>query len=186
MVGADNASTVVDTVLGDGGDDRLFVFVLPVEQAYPARWSSPAADGSDPIGAGAIGYRGPMAATGSPLHPRPARAAERHGRSGRDPRFYDRCSCLMRELLDALAGSPPPRPFPQIEDSIGWPQRRIALGAPVACPTCATRSSGPPPLPFLDDSRSESGRLGDVDGRARARAVHAARRDLAPARRSLT
>lgn len=35
VVGADHASTVVDTVLADGGD-RSFVFVLPVEQAYPA------------------------------------------------------------------------------------------------------------------------------------------------------
>jgi hypothetical protein len=41
--------------------------------------------------------------------------------------FYDRCSDLMRELLDALAAAPDePRPFPQIEDAMGWPQRRIA------------------------------------------------------------
>jgi hypothetical protein len=42
-------------------------------------------------------------------------------------RFYDRCSDLMRELLDGLARSPDrPRPFPEIEDAIGWPRRRIA------------------------------------------------------------
>jgi nitrogen regulatory protein PII len=35
VVGADHASTVVDTVLKDGGE-RSFVFVVPVEQAYPA------------------------------------------------------------------------------------------------------------------------------------------------------
>jgi hypothetical protein len=35
VVGADHASTVVDTVLKDGGD-RSFVFVVPVEPAYPA------------------------------------------------------------------------------------------------------------------------------------------------------
>jgi len=41
--------------------------------------------------------------------------------------FYDRCSDLMRELLDGLADHPEePRPFPEIEDSIGWPRRRIA------------------------------------------------------------
>jgi hypothetical protein len=41
--------------------------------------------------------------------------------------FYDRCSDLMRELLDGLAATPDrPRPFPEIEDSIGWPRRRIA------------------------------------------------------------
>ena len=33
-------------------------------------------------------------------------------------RFYDRCSDLMRELLDALAEAPDqPRPFPAIEDA---------------------------------------------------------------------
>jgi hypothetical protein len=42
-------------------------------------------------------------------------------------RFYDRCSDLMRELLDGLAQAPDrPRPFPEIEDAIGWPRRRIA------------------------------------------------------------
>jgi hypothetical protein len=42
-------------------------------------------------------------------------------------RFYDRCSDLMRELLDALAAVPDtPRPFPAIEDAMGWPRRRIA------------------------------------------------------------
>jgi hypothetical protein len=42
-------------------------------------------------------------------------------------RFHDRCSDLMRELLAALAEAPErPRTFPQIEDSMGWPRRRIA------------------------------------------------------------
>ena len=42
-------------------------------------------------------------------------------------RFHDRCSDLMRELLDGLAAVPgEPRPFPEIEDAIGWPRRRIA------------------------------------------------------------
>jgi nitrogen regulatory protein PII len=35
VVGADHVPTVVDTMLKDGGD-RSFVFVVPVEQAYPA------------------------------------------------------------------------------------------------------------------------------------------------------
>ena len=34
VVGAEHASTVVETVLRDGSN-RSFVFVLPVEQAYP-------------------------------------------------------------------------------------------------------------------------------------------------------
>ena len=43
------------------------------------------------------------------------------------PRFYDRCSDRMRVLLDGLAAAPDrPRPFPEIEDAIGWPRRRIA------------------------------------------------------------
>jgi hypothetical protein len=46
---------------------------------------------------------------------------------GEIERFYDRCSDLMRELLDGLALAPDrPRPFPEIEDAIGWPRRRIA------------------------------------------------------------
>src|SRR5829696_3333703 len=37
-------------------------------------------------------------------------------------RFHDRCSDLMRQLLDALADAPDrPRTFPQIEETIGWP-----------------------------------------------------------------
>lgn len=35
VVGDDHASTVVETVLKDG-DDRSFVFVVPVEGAYPS------------------------------------------------------------------------------------------------------------------------------------------------------
>jgi nitrogen regulatory protein PII len=35
VVGADHASTVVETVLKDGGE-RTFVFVVAVESAYPA------------------------------------------------------------------------------------------------------------------------------------------------------
>jgi nitrogen regulatory protein PII len=34
VVGADHVSTVVDTILKHGGE-RTFVFVVPVEQAYP-------------------------------------------------------------------------------------------------------------------------------------------------------
>ncbi len=42
-------------------------------------------------------------------------------------RFHDRCSPLMRELLEALAAAPGQhRPFGSIEDALGWPRRRIA------------------------------------------------------------
>ena len=41
--------------------------------------------------------------------------------------FHERCSNLMRELLAALAAYPEtPRPFPEVEDEMGWPRRRIA------------------------------------------------------------
>ena len=41
---------------------------------------------------------------------------------GEIARFHDRCSDLMRELLGALAEAPDrPRPFPEIEDALGWP-----------------------------------------------------------------
>jgi hypothetical protein len=41
--------------------------------------------------------------------------------------FCDRCSDLMRELLHGLAAAPDrPRPFPEIEDAIDWPRRRVA------------------------------------------------------------
>jgi hypothetical protein len=42
-------------------------------------------------------------------------------------RFEDRCSDLMRELLGELTATPDrPRTFPEIEESLGWPRRRIA------------------------------------------------------------
>jgi hypothetical protein len=41
--------------------------------------------------------------------------------------FRDLCSPLMAALLDELARVPDaPRPFPEIEDALGWPHRRIA------------------------------------------------------------
>ena len=56
-------------------------------------------------------------------------------------RFHDRCSDLMRELLAGLAQAPDtPRPFPAIEDAIGWPRRRIASVLGGVC-TCGTPSS---------------------------------------------
>ena len=43
-------------------------------------------------------------------------------------RFYDRCSELMRELLEGLAAAPGrARTFPDIEDALGWPRRRTIL-----------------------------------------------------------
>ncbi|HEX8120721.1 MAG TPA: hypothetical protein VF549_05565 [Solirubrobacteraceae bacterium] len=73
--------------------------------------------------------------------------------------FHDRCSDLMRELLEALAQAPDePRPFPQIEDAMGWPRRRIAsvLGGVHRLRT--REFGGRRPYRFNDARRSESGR----------------------------
>ncbi len=78
--------------------------------------------------------------------------------AGEIERFHDRCSDLMRALLDALAGSPDrPRPFAEIEDELGWPRRRIAsvLGGVFHLRT--TEFAGRRPYRFLDE-RSPSGR----------------------------
>jgi len=88
-------------------------------------------------------------------------------------RFYDRCSALMRELLDELAKAPDrPRPFPEVEHTIGWPRRRIAsvLGGVFHLRT--TEFGGRRPYRFLDDRHSESGRWEiwmDADQAAAAR-----------------
>ena len=74
-------------------------------------------------------------------------------------RFYDRCSDLMRELLDGLSETPDrPRPFPQIEDAIGWPRRRIASVLGGVHHLRTSRFGGRRPYRFLDDRDSPSGR----------------------------
>ena len=73
--------------------------------------------------------------------------------------FYDRCSDLMRELLDGLALAPDrPRPFPEIEDAIGWPRRRIASVLGGVSHMRDTYFAGRRPYRFLGDRVSASGR----------------------------
>ena len=87
-------------------------------------------------------------------------------------RFHDRCSDLMRELLDGLAAAPDrPRTFPEIEDAIGWPRRRIAsvLGGVYRLRT--TAFGGRRPYRFLDERRSASGRWEMWMDAAQAQAV---------------
>jgi hypothetical protein len=73
--------------------------------------------------------------------------------------FHDGCSDLMRALLQELARTPDaPRPFPQIEDALGWPRRRISsvLGGVF---TFRTREfGGRRPYHFHDERQSASGR----------------------------
>jgi hypothetical protein len=92
-------------------------------------------------------------------------------------RFYDRCTDLMRELLDGLAAAPGrARPFGEIEDAIGWPRRRIASVLGGAARMRLVEFGGRRPYRFHDDRRSVSGRWEMwVDG-AQARAVRAAQR----------
>ncbi|MDQ6821743.1 MAG: hypothetical protein M3076_15650 [Actinomycetota bacterium] len=74
-------------------------------------------------------------------------------------RFYDRCSDLMRELLDALAAAPDrPRPFPEIEDAIGWPPRRIASVLGGVSHQRHTEFAGRRPYHFQTPRQSASGR----------------------------
>jgi hypothetical protein len=91
-------------------------------------------------------------------------------------RFHDRCSDLMRELLDALASTPDrPRPFPEIEDSIGWPRRRIASVLGGVSRLRHTEFGGRRPYRFYGDRESESGRWEMWMDSDQARAVRGVR-----------
>ena len=77
---------------------------------------------------------------------------------GEIARFYDCCSVLMRELLNALAAAPErPRCFPEIEDSIGWPRRRIASVLGGVWHLRTTEFSGRRPYRFIDEQESGQG-----------------------------
>ncbi len=90
-------------------------------------------------------------------------------------RFHDRCSDLMRELLDGLAAAPNrPRPFPQIEDAIGWPRRRIASVLGGVCHLRQTEFGGRRPYRFQGPRLSVSGRWEMWMDDCQARAVRAA------------
>lgn len=93
-------------------------------------------------------------------------------------RFYDRCSDLMRELLDGLAQAPDrPRPFPEVEDAIGWPRRRIASVLGGVSHLRHHEFGGRRPYRFLSDRGSPSGRWEIWSDATQARAVRRARRD---------
>jgi hypothetical protein len=79
--------------------------------------------------------------------------------AGEIARFYDRASDLMRELLDALAATPgEPRTFPQIEDALGWPRRRVASVLGGVGRVRQVEFAGRRPYRFHDAVRSASGR----------------------------
>ena len=86
--------------------------------------------------------------------------------------FHDRCSDLMRELLHALAQTPGrPRAFPDIEDAMGWPRRRIASVLGGVSHLRHTEFGGRRPYRFLDERSSASGRWEMWMDAAQARAV---------------
>jgi hypothetical protein len=92
-------------------------------------------------------------------------------------RFHDRCSDLMRELLEVLAAAPDfPRTFPDIEDELGWPRRRIAAVLGGVSHLRHTEFGGRRPYRFQDDRQSASGRWEMWMDGAQARAVREARR----------
>ena len=78
---------------------------------------------------------------------------------GEIARFHDRCSELMRELLHGLAAAPGrPRPFPEIEDAIRWPRRRIASVLGGVSHLRHTEFGGRRPYRFHDERQAASGR----------------------------
>jgi hypothetical protein len=79
--------------------------------------------------------------------------------AGEIARFHDRCSDLMRALLAGLAQTPDtPRPFPDVEDAIGWPRRRIASVLGGVSHLRHTEFAGRRPYRFYGDRDSASGR----------------------------
>lgn len=92
-------------------------------------------------------------------------------------RFYDRCSDLMRALLDGLAEAPDrPRSFPEIEESIGWPRRRIASVLGGVCHLRQTEFGGRRPYRFQEPRQSASRRWEMWMDGAQAQALRAAQR----------
>jgi hypothetical protein len=115
--------------------------------------------------------------TGKPYGPTEHAPQNVMSDAGEIARFHDRCSDLMRELLEALAAAPDrPRTFPQIEDAIGWPRRRIASVLGGVSHLRHTEFGGCRPYHFQDERRSASGRWELWMDAAQARAVRAARR----------
>jgi len=106
-------------------------------------------------------------------------------------RFHDRCSDLMRTLLEALAAAPDrSRPFPEIEDEIGWPRRRIASVLGGVFHLRQTEFAGRRPYRFYDAKWAPSGRWEIWMDAQQASAVRSAqrggRRMCAPERRAQT
>jgi hypothetical protein len=78
----------------------------------------------------------------------------------------------MRALLDELATAPDrPRTFPEIEDALGWPRRRIASVLGGVSHLHHTEFGGRRPYRFHDERQAASGRWELWMDAAQARAV---------------
>ncbi len=92
-------------------------------------------------------------------------------------RFADRCSEMMRSLLETLAAAPDrPRTFPEVEDILGWPRRRIASVLGGVWHLRMTEFGGRRPYRFLDEPDSVSGRWEIWCDAHQASAIHSALR----------
>ena len=99
--------------------------------------------------------------------------------------FQDRCSDLMRELLGALAAAPDrPRPFPEIEEALGWPRRRIASVLGGVSHLRHTEFGGRRPYHFHGERQSASGRWEMWSDAVQARALRQAASRERPKSRS--
>jgi hypothetical protein len=73
--------------------------------------------------------------------------------------FRDLCSPLMAALLDELALHPDvPRAFPEIEDALGWPHRRIASVLGGVARLRRLQFGGRRPYRFAEPQHAASGR----------------------------
>ncbi|HET6506270.1 MAG TPA: hypothetical protein VFG42_05745 [Baekduia sp.] len=73
--------------------------------------------------------------------------------------FRELCSPLMAALLDELARVPDtPRAFPEIEDALGWPRRRIASVLGGVARMRRMRFGGRRPYRFNEPRGAASGR----------------------------
>ncbi len=92
--------------------------------------------------------------------------------------FHDRASPLMRALLEELARTPGrARTFPEIEDALGWPRRRIASVLGGVARMRQLQFGGRRPYRFHDARGSASGRWELWMDAGQARAVAGAAAD---------
>jgi hypothetical protein len=97
---------------------------------------------------------------------------------GEIARFRDRCSELMGALLDELARTPDvARTFPEVEDALGWPRRRLASVLGGVSHLRHFEFGGRRPYRFTGDRDSDSGRWEIWMDAAQAAALDAADAD---------